>query len=234
MAVDDRLRERLQRSMSSIDVDTEPRLRDARRRGRRRIVIRRTLAATVVGATIVVAVVMAPRVLDLTTGRGSKPATTPSPFNGASPPLILGTWRSVYTCEGFVQGFRRAGIGDLAARWLVNDGLQQRSVQPGDSSGLCDGAGQFVRTHTFAPNGMILTLQGQRVADHCRCFELRRHHTYIVLGRVGQPIATLRYTFDGDTLRFDAVMPDRCNAMCMEHFAWAVGNYAVTTWQRVS
>jgi hypothetical protein len=45
MAVDDRLHERLQRSMSTIDVDTESRLGDARRRGRRRIVIRRTLAA---------------------------------------------------------------------------------------------------------------------------------------------------------------------------------------------
>ncbi len=233
MAIDDRLRERLQRSMSSIDVDTEPRLRDARRRGRRRIVLRRTLSGVAVGATIVVAVVMAPRLLDLTTRRGPQPATTPSPFNGTSPPQILGTWRSEYTCEGFVQGFQRAGIGDLAARWLVNDGLQH-SVRPANSGDPCQGAKQFVRTHTFAPNGMILTLQGQRVADHCRCFELRPHDIYIVLGRAGQPIATLRYTVDADTLRFDAVLPDPCNGMCMEHFAWAVGNYAVTTWQRVS
>ena len=171
-----------------------------------------------VGATIVVAVVMAPRVLDLTTRRGPQPATTPSPFNGTSPP-ILGTWRSEYTCEELVQGFQRAGIGDLAARWLVNFGLRQRPVRPGDSGDPCQGAGQFVRTHTFSPNGMILTLQGQRVADDCRCFELRGHHTYIVLGRAGQPIATLRYTVDAGTLRFDAVIPDRCPATCMEHFA---------------
>ena len=53
MAVDDRLRERLQQSMSSIDVDTEKRIKEGGRRGRRRIVIRRTLAAVAVGAPIV-------------------------------------------------------------------------------------------------------------------------------------------------------------------------------------
>ena len=234
MAIDDSLRERLQRSMSIIDVPTEPRLRDAQRRGRRRVVIRRALAAATVGVTIVVAIVLAPRLLDLTDSRGPQPATTPLQVNGPQSAQILGTWRSQYTCGQFVEGFQRAGIGELAAQWLVNDGLQQGPVQPENGGDPCQGAGQFVRTHTFAPDGMILTLQGRRVADNCRCFELLHSHTFLVLGAGGHPIATLRYTVDAGTLRFDAVLPDPCSATCLEHFAWAVGNYAVTTWQRVA
>jgi hypothetical protein len=70
------------------------------------------------------------------------------------------------------------------------------------------------------------------VADDCRCFELVHGHTFIVLGGNGHPVATLHYSVDAETLRFEATMPDHCSSRCRGHFAWAVGNYAVTVWHR--
>jgi hypothetical protein len=234
MAIDARVREGLQRAMSGIAVDTEARLEDSRRRGYARLVLRRTLAAAAVAAAVAVVAVITPRVLDLAQGRGYQPATIPSLLPDTTSEGILGTWQSEYTCDAFVRGFEEAGIGDRAARWLINFGLEQGPVRHANSGHLCRGADQFLRTHTFLPNGIVITHQDQRVADDCRCFEVLHRHTFHVLGTNGDPIATLRYTIDAGTLTFDAVMPNQCSRVCRGHFAWAVGNYAVTVWHRVA
>ena len=234
MPIDARLRDELERVMWGIDTEVEPFLHDARRRGRRRIVIRRILAAVTLVAVIAVIAVAAPRVLDRSGGL-RQPATTPSSVNGME--QILGTWRSEYTCEEFVQGFQRAGIGDLAARWLVNDGLQKGPVhQLANGGHPCRGAVRFQRTHTFLPDGYLRTYQGQTLADDCRCYDLIDSHTFVVPGdRKLAPDITLQYRIDGGTLTFDAVIPDACSSVkCRGHFAWAIGNYAVSTWHRAT
>ena len=150
---------------------------------------------------------------------------------------ILGTWRSEYTCEEFVQAFRRAGIGDLAARWLVNDGLQQGPIhQLADSAHPCQGAVHLQRTHTFLPDGYLRTYQGQILADSCRCYDLIDSRTFVVPGdKRLAPDITLQYRIDAGTLTFDAMIPDACSSVkCRGHFAWAIGNYAVSTWYRAS
>lgn len=233
MPIDARLRDGLERSMSTIDSDVEPFLHDARRRGRRRIVIRRALVAVTVIAMIAVIAVAAPRVLDRSRDL-RQPATAPSSVNGLEQ-MILGTWRSEYTCQEFVQAFQRAGIGDLAARWLVNDGMQQGPVhQLADSSHPCQGAVQLQRTHTFLPDGYLRTYQAQTLADSCRCYDLIDSHTFVVPGdKRLAPDITLQYRIDAGTLTFDAVIPDACSSVkCRGHFAWAIGNYAVGTWYR--
>jgi hypothetical protein len=176
--------------------------------------------------------VAAPRVIDRS-GEQRQPAATPSSVNGME--QIMGTWRSEYTCEEFVHGFQRAGIGDLAARWLVNVGLQQGPVhQLANSAHPCQGAVQFQRTHTFLPNGYLRTYQGQTLADDCRCYLLIDSHTFVVPGdRRLAPDITLQYRIDAGTLRFDAVIPDACSSVkCRGHLAWAIGNYAVSRWYR--
>jgi hypothetical protein len=235
MAIDDRVRERLQRSMSGIDVETERALLDARYRGHRRILIRRMLAAVAVLATIAAVAVMAPRVLDSTWDKGYQPATPPAPTADAGSESILGTWRSEYKCEEFVQAFQRAGIGELAARWLVNDGIQlgpaHRLAKRAD---LCQGAEHFQRTHIFQPNGYLQTYQGDKLTDSCRCYRLIDGHTFVVPEPKRWPNIVLQYRIDAGTLVFDAMMPDPCSSVqCRGRYAWAVANYAIGPWLRV-
>jgi hypothetical protein len=237
MAIDARLREGLQRSLSVLAIDTERRLDDARRRGHRRLVIRRTLAAVTVIATIAIGAVAAPRVLEFTADLGHQPATTPSlapDVSSTSPEPIWGTWRTEYACEEFVRGFEQAGVSALAARWLVNFGMQRGPVhQLANSGDLCNGAKKIQRIHDFRPNGYLRTYQGREIADDCRCYELVDGHTFVVLGTRGDPLTSLEYRIDGETLTFDAVLPGSCSsATCRGHFAWAVANYAVGTWHR--
>jgi hypothetical protein len=233
MSSDARLREELQRVMSAIESDTESRLHEARARGHRRLMFRRTSTAVAIAATIAIVAIATPRILDVSDPGRHQPAATPSPPPDVSPEqMILGTWQSEITCDAFLRGFERAGIPEMAARWLVNDGLQPESTQPANGGDLCRGAQGFSRTHTFRPNGTVITYQGQRLADDCRCFEVAHSHTFIVLGGNGHPVATLHYRVDADTLRFQATMPSHCSSRCRGHFAWAVGNYAVTVWHR--
>jgi len=234
MAIDDRVREQLQRSMSGIDVETERALLDARHRGHRRILVRRALAAAAVFATVAV---LAPRVLNSTWNKGHQPATPPTPITDTGSDTILGTWRSEYSCEEFVQGFQRAGIGDLAARWLVNIGMQQGPVHRlATRANLCQGAEHFQRTHVFQPNGYLRTYQGEKLADSCRCYRLIDGHTFLVgADRRWAPDVTLQYRIEAGTLTIHAVMPNPCSSVqCRGHFAWAVANYAVGRWLRVS
>jgi hypothetical protein len=235
MSNDARLREGLRRAMSAIESDTESHLDEARQRGHRRLIFRRTSTAIAIAATIAIVAVATPRVLDLSDPGRHQPAATQSPLPAVPPePMILGTWQSEITCDAFLRAFDRAGIPELAARWLVNDGLQPESTQPADGGDLCRGSQGFSRTHTFRSNGTVITYQGQRLADDCRCFELVHSHTFIVLGGNGHPIATLHYSVDAETLRFEATMRNHCSSRCRGHFAWAVGNYAVTVWHRTA
>jgi hypothetical protein len=228
MALDARLRDELQRSMSAMQIDAELHLDDARRRGHRRWVFRRALAGVMVAASVAIVVVAAVRVFDLSAVRRHEPATQPE--------SILGTWRSQITCEEFVRRFEDAGVGDLSARWLVNDRLQPGPIHElASRADLCRGAKQFQRMHVFLPEGNLRTYQGQKLADGCRCYELIDGHTFVVLGSHGEPIMSLEYQIDGDTLTFDAVMPDPCSSVkCRGRYAWALGNYAVSTWHRAA
>jgi hypothetical protein len=235
MSSDAKLREELQRVMSAIESDTESRLKDACKRGHRRLVFRRTSTAIAIAATIAIVAIAAPRVLDLSDPGRHQPAATPSPRPDVPPEqMILGTWHSEITCDAFLRGFERAGIPELASRWLVNYGLQPESTQPANAGDLCRGSQGFSRTHTFLSDGTVITYQGQRLADDCQCFELVDSHTFIVLGANGRAIATLHYRVDAETLRFEATMRNRCSSRCRGHFAWAVGNYAVTVWHRTA
>jgi hypothetical protein len=221
--------------MSAFETDTESRLHEAREQGHRRLVFRRTWTAVAIAATIAVVAVATPRALDLSDPGRHQPAATQSPQPDVSPgQMILGTWHGEITCEAFLRAFERAGIPDLAARWLVNDALQPESTQPTNGGDPCRRAQRFSLTHTFQPDGTVITYQGQRLADNCQCFELVGSHTFIVLGVNGRPIATLHYSVDAETLRFKAAMRSHCSSRCRGHFAWAVATYTVTAWHRTA
>lgn len=161
---------------------------------------------------------------------GSDSAVGPTPAQA-----ILGTWRSEYTCEKFVQGFQGAGIPDLAPTFLVAMGLQKGPVDRLDANSLCDGATEFERRHFFRPNGYLINYQNNKIVDDCRCYLLVDDHTFVSLGDPGTPDVTLDYTITGDTLTFSVVRPDPCSTQkCLESVAIAEAQYAVTSWTRVS
>jgi hypothetical protein len=244
MPIDSRLREGLQRSMSSIDTDAELFLGEARRRGRRRLARRRATATLAVVLVFAVAAVAAPEILDLVGPQGRQPASQPTSrpthmpasSRGASPPeSIIGTWRNEYTCVKLVQAYEQAGIGEFAA-----EGLAALRMQPGPASrlaskaNLCAGAKDIQRTQTFQPNGHLLRYQGDRVVDDCRCYQLIGSHGFVVLGGSVDPDISLQYRIDGETLTFEAVLAETCSSpRCRRQFAFAVGQYAVGQWHRV-
>lgn len=159
-------------------------------------------------------------------------STPPPEPVGGPPEPILGTWRMQYTCEKSVQAFDHAGIGKLASQELVGMRIQQDQLA--SSSHPCDGANKVERTVIFRPNGYLIRYQGDKVVDDCRCYQLIAGHTFVVPGEGNAPDIALRYRIDGDTLTFDAHMPDLCSTTrCRHQFAFAVAQYAVGAWRRV-
>ena len=165
------------------------------------------------------------------------PSSASSPSISVPPPEpILGAWRLEYTCEKILKAFQRAGIGELAAQGLVGMGVQSGPVgQLASSPDPCAGATTSERTVIFRPNGYLLRYQGEKQVDDCRCYQLLGGHTFVVPGEGGDPDITLQYRIKGTKLTFEAVMPDQCSsARCLSQFAYAVAQYAVSSWQRVN
>jgi hypothetical protein len=249
VSIDPRLRAGLQRSMSKLETDPELRLPDARRRGRRRLVVRRIAVAISVVASVALVAASAAAVLGSPSRQRHGPATSPTLNSPPADPLqigkaalgdlqqqaILGSWQSEYVCQDLVQAYENAGVGRFAPRALgelhMVKGAADRLI--GDPN-LCDGARRIERTHVFEPNGNVLNYQGSTVVDECTCFTLVGDHTLVNHADPGYPDISLHYEIVGDTLTFDVVVPDTCAARCMDQVQTMVGQYAVGPWHRVT
>jgi hypothetical protein len=244
MSLDPRLRDGLQRSMAKLQTDPEPRLIDARRRGRRRLMARRVAICISVAASVVLVAASA-AIIARPPQPGHLPASTltnapPVGQNDASaivdsPQAILGSWQSEYVCEDLVQAYEHAGVGGFAPGALVGyhmlKGPPDRLVE---GPNLCDGAVTVLRTHVFEPNGVVLDYQGSKVVDECDCYVLVGDHILRNRADPGYPDISLRYVIEGDTLRFDVVVPDPCPARCKDQVQTMVGRYAIGPWHRVT
>ena len=162
--------------------------------------------------------------------------TAASSVSNAPPEPILGAWRMEYTCEKLMKAFARAGLGDLAPQGLVNIGLEKGPVDPAvGNANACAGAKRLQWTHVFRPNGYLTNYHNTTVADDCRCYMLIDDHTFVVLGDPGEPDIALQYRILGDTLTFEAMVPDECSSVrCRNGYAWAIGQYALGPWHRVN
>jgi hypothetical protein len=100
---------------------------------------------------------------------------------------------------------------------------------------MCNGAKRFTRTTHFRPNGYLIRYQNQEIVDDCHCYLLVDAHTFVSLGDPGQPDVSLHFTIKGNELRFDVVLPDPCSTRkCRHAIAFAVGQYALGPWHRIS
>jgi hypothetical protein len=171
-------------------------------------------------------------------GSTSQPAITSPPpttsVSNAATEAILGTWRMEYTCEKLLRAYVRYGVTDELAAGLATFGIH-KSSKAQMAENICEGAKQFQRTHFFQPNGYLINYQGKQIVDDCHCYQLVDNHTFVNLGDPGDPDVSLHYAIDGDTLTFDVVVPDQCStAKCLGGVAFAVYQYALGSWQRVS
>jgi hypothetical protein len=249
VSIDTRLRDGLQRSMSKLETDPELRFPDARRRGRRRVVVRRIAVAACVVASVALVAASAAAVLDSPSRQRHQPATTPSLKSPPADPLqteraangdlqqpaILGSWQSEYVCQDLVQAYENAGVGRFAPRALGELHMLKGAADrvAGDPN-LCDGARRIQRTHVFEPNGNVLNYQGSTVVDECTCFTLVGDHTLVNHADPGYPDISLHYEIVGDTLTFDVPVPDPCSARCEDQVQTLVGQYGVGPWHRVT
>jgi len=249
MPIDPRLRDGLQRSMSTLDVDAEEHLLDARRRGRRRLVARRLSIAVSFAASVALVAASAAVILDSPSRRTHVPATT---LSSQSPPAdppradepvpgefqqqaILGSWQSEYICQDLVHAYEQAGVGRFAPRALGElNMLKGAADRPAGDPHLCQGARRIQRTHVFEPNGAVLNYQGSAVVDECTCFTLVGDHTFVNLADPGYPDISLSYEISGDMLTFDVMVPHPCGPRCEDQVQTVVGQYAVGPWHRVT
>jgi hypothetical protein len=201
----------------------------------------RTLAVLVTSALATVACVSSSQISPPTIA-----PQTPTTTVSSAPPTepILGTWRMEYTCEALVRAFTRYGIPDQIGPRLATFGIHKSTTDESARS-MCAGAKRFQRTHFFRPDGYLINYQGKQIVDNCHCYELIDNHTFLSLGGPsdtggpGNPMdpnnVSLRYTIEGDTLMFDVVVPDRCSIeTCREGIAFAVYEYSLGPWHRVS
>jgi hypothetical protein len=173
MAIDARLRDGLQRSMSAIDVDPDSRLDDARRRGHRRVVVRRAASVVAFAAVVVIVTLAAPGVLDVLRDQRHQPAKAPSllPIAGTYTATITtrdahgdsrlaGTWLLTLDRDGTLDlaSLTNGDVGRSVTQYQIGDGRFLTTALSGRS---CSGVGRY----TWSRNGSTLTFT--IVSDPC-------------------------------------------------------------------
>jgi hypothetical protein len=231
MSLDSRVRVALERSSQLVDPDVRRDLAEVRRKHRgaevRRSIVIAVLAASVLSA----AVLLAPGALDLIRGQGRSPSqrsgVSVSPI---APYPLVGTWVQQQSCDDFVRVLTGSGFAGYVPKYLVGNGYRDGPASKiAAEAAPCDGAGPALgRTWTFDGTRLLGFLNGVRVDiafptiidDHT----IRVSHI------------NLRFTIDGDALRFIAPpVPRSCTGHgCRSQHAWAVAAFGLGPWTRVT
>jgi len=158
---------------------------------------------------------------------------------------LVGTWRRDNECEELVHAYKEAGLADEMPGWTAGQGFAtSASVSPSEirkHSDPCQGLGASVQhDHVFYKDGRFASVNdvGEFVDDGF--YKQPNDHTIVFPGNGSKsypPVtAHFRFSDDGDTVRFDLVVPDmdECSAQCRETYAWATSVfYSGLTWKRV-
>jgi hypothetical protein len=156
---------------------------------------------------------------------------------GQSPATIgaglVGMWERQTRCQELVAALTEAGL----ERWIL-EGVAGNGFVPGvrspdeiaDPEKPCKGSVPRTHSHFFTEDGRFGSLDwnGDQVDDGT--FELVGDDTFVVSKEF--PNVTFHYAIDGDSIRFEPVIPD-CSPDCFEA-AWSVSvAYPGETWVRV-
>jgi hypothetical protein len=174
MSIDHRLREGLDRAMSTIDADVDGYLDQARRLGRRRALVRRTVTAVAAAAVVVFGAFAVSAVLDLRSQR-HEPASTPSPLpitgnyvstisrqeaTSVGDPRAAGTWVLRVRGDGVLElaSLKNADLGGGSSQYQLTG---REMLTTALASTTCTGVGRY----TWSRNDS--TLSFVVVSDPC-------------------------------------------------------------------
>ena len=169
-----------------------------------------------------------PTATEITPMNTLEPTPTTSATEVPVSPLV-GTWQRVNSCASFVQAFKEAGIIDLAPEWLVGGGYFT-SLDQIDNTDLCKGATEVLHSHFCTADGKFGSRdeKGRQVDDGRYKMVDDRTFTFLPGGDV-----TVHFNIEGDTLRFEVVVPDPCVGNCREATAWALSAFYPGPFERV-
>lgn len=149
-------------------------------------------------------------------------------------PTLVGTWERDTRCEELVSALTEAGLDDWVLEFVAGNGFipgVRRPDQIADPADPCDGAVARMHSHFFTKDGMFgsLNWKGDQVDDGT--YVVTDDNTFVVSKEF--PDVTFNYAVEGDTIKFDPVIPD-CSPKCFEA-AWSVSvAYPGETWTRVT
>jgi hypothetical protein len=169
-----------------------------------------------------------------TTAATQPPEATSTSATQTSANPLVGTWERVNDCDMFVRTMKKAGLIDLAPKWLVGGGYFT-NVNQIDRADLCKGANEVKHSHFFTDSGMFGSYDetGTQVDDG----------DYKILGPgtltfpsheqdFGYDIA-VHYRVEGDALTFAVVVPHPCTGNCPVATAWAISAFYPTPFHRL-
>jgi hypothetical protein len=141
---------------------------------------------------------------------------------------LVGEWQRVNSCASFVQAFKEVGLIDLAPEWLVGGGYFT-SLDQIDNTDLCNGATEVVHSHFFTANDEFGSRDemGRQVDDGSYQVVDDRTITF------PSSDVTVHFSFEGDTVMFEVVVPDSCVGSCRNNTAWALSAFYPGPFQRV-
>jgi hypothetical protein len=177
-------------------------------------------------------------------GGSSVPAATTSakPTSSSDRPArsLVGGWQRVTHCRDLVRALTEAGFEDHVLEAVAGNGFIPGGVRSAISSTLhpCNGAVPRRHSHFFTSDGLFGSRDwnGNQVDEGT--YELVGDHTLVMPYGFedGAPIQVeFRYRINGNTLRFEPVVPSDCSTShCREATAWSI-TVALPgkTWRRV-
>jgi hypothetical protein len=167
-------------------------------------------------------------------GGASATSAAPATTAAAAGAPLVGEWRRTHKCEEVVDILKKAGFNEQVA--LEN--IAGNGFLPGVSSASeiadvkqpCRGAVPLLHSHFFTADGKFGSKDqnGQQVDDGT--YKIVDDRTFVISG--GSDV-TFHYRINGDTIRFDPVVPS-CAPSCDEA-SWSVMvAFPGKTWERVS
>ena len=159
------------------------------------------------------------------------------PVHSASSAPLVGKWQRAQRCEEIVRSFKRAGLSQFAAEFIVGVGFQKGPVaRVARLSNPCLGVRRpITRALVFQQNGRWVGLvePGDQQVDGSK-YRLLGADT-LETAADGGLWDVFRYSAVAGSVTFGAVRPRNCNTKsCREEVAWQTETFGLGPWKRIS
>jgi hypothetical protein len=190
----------------------------------------RTASRSLVAALLATAIVATGCGSDDPAGETTASSTTsPVESADASADALVGEWVTDNDCQALADALAEAGLEEFTVDMAKGGGL----LPPGkpDPSDPCKGAEPVEHSHTFSANGDFNSYDESGKEVDFGTYELAGDDAFTLSRPPFE--AEVRYSVDGDTATFDAVLPKCDTQKCRFGAALAVATFFPRTYERV-